>query len=162
MRSRIKYSFTYMMYFFEGTGIGQEFFSSRPQYGVPEPRTSRSNRFVRALFSMGGSNAPRPALSVPYVAGNAHGDSGWHSSNDLNFAFSGGTLECYFGPWRSMESLKKWNMWILFHKCWHHFQICIWAAPLPSQCFLMYAHFSWSAWSRSGSLTYCVALLFSL
>ena len=38
--------------------------SCRPQYGLIEPRISRSNCVVRALSSRGGSNAPRSALSV--------------------------------------------------------------------------------------------------
>ena len=42
-----------MIRVFERTGIGHEFFSSRPQYGILEPRISRSNRFVRAPSSRG-------------------------------------------------------------------------------------------------------------
>ena len=56
-----------MIRVFERTGIGQEFFSSRPQYGMIETGISRSNRFVRAPSSRGGSNAPHPVLSVPHL-----------------------------------------------------------------------------------------------
>ena len=47
--------------------FGQEFFSTRPQYRLLEAGISRSNRFVRAPSSRGGSNAPLPGLSVPYL-----------------------------------------------------------------------------------------------
>ena len=55
--------------FLVAQGFGQEFSSSWPQYGILEAGTCRSNRFVRAPFSGGGSNVPRPALSVPHLSG---------------------------------------------------------------------------------------------
>ena len=62
-----------MIRFFRGQGLGQEFFSSRPQYVILGTVISRSNRFVRAPSSGGGSNAPRLALSVPHLDVNADG-----------------------------------------------------------------------------------------
>ena len=56
-----------MILFLSEQGFGQEMFSSRPQYGSIETGLSRSNRLVRAPSSGGGSNAPRPALSVPHL-----------------------------------------------------------------------------------------------
>ena len=50
-----------MIHFFEGTGIGQELFSSRPHYGILGTGISRSNRFVRAP-----SSGPSPCL-IRYV-----------------------------------------------------------------------------------------------
>ena len=57
----------------EKLGIGKKLFAFRPQYGILEPRISWSNAFVRALSSRGGSNAPRPSLSVSYLAVNTYG-----------------------------------------------------------------------------------------
>ena len=65
-----------MIRVFERTEIGQEFFSSRPQYAIFETGISGSNRFVRASSPRGGSNAPHPALSVPHLDANAYGGSG--------------------------------------------------------------------------------------
>ena len=59
--------------FLEGTGFGQDFFSSRPQYGVLGSGISRSNRFVRTPSSGVGSNASRPALSFPHLNVKADG-----------------------------------------------------------------------------------------
>ena len=53
-----------MILFLTQQEFGQEFFLSRPQYGILGTGSSGSNRFVRALSSGGGSNAPHPALSV--------------------------------------------------------------------------------------------------
>ena len=53
--------------------FGQEVLSSRPQYGMLGTGIFRSNRFVRAPSSGGGSNAPRPALSVRHLDVNADG-----------------------------------------------------------------------------------------
>ena len=49
------------------------FFSSRHRYGMLATAIARSNRFVRAPSSGGGSNAPRPALSVRHLDVNADG-----------------------------------------------------------------------------------------
>ena len=46
---------------------------STSQYGIIETGISRSNRFVRALSSGGGSNAPRPVLSVRTWPGSGMG-----------------------------------------------------------------------------------------
>lgn len=59
-----------MIYEIEKAGIGKSFVSFPPQYEVLKPRFFR---FVRVLSSMGGSNAPPPALSIPYLAVNAYG-----------------------------------------------------------------------------------------
>ena len=56
-----------------GQGFGREFFSSRPQCGILETGIPRSNRFIRAPSSGGGSNAPRPAVFVPHLAGIGYG-----------------------------------------------------------------------------------------
>ena len=61
------YTLYRMILFFRGQEFIQEFYSSRPQYGILAAGISRSNRFVRAPSSGGGSNAPRPALSVPHL-----------------------------------------------------------------------------------------------
>ena len=52
-------------------GFSQDFFSSRPHYAILGNWNSRSNSFVRAPSLGGGSNAPRPAVSVPHLDVNA-------------------------------------------------------------------------------------------
>ena len=64
--------YTYMIiHVFDGAGVWSGVFSSRPQYGILGTRVSRSNHFVRAPSSGGGSNAPRPALFVLHLDVNA-------------------------------------------------------------------------------------------
>ena len=88
-----------MIFFFRGQGFGPEFFSSRPQYGIQYINNDSfvlggrdlvrsffrlalsmgfsklellgQNLYVRAPSSGGGSNAPRPAVSVPRLDVNA-------------------------------------------------------------------------------------------
>ena len=57
------------IYSFSFFKFGQEFFLSQLQYGILGTGISQSNRFVRVPSSDGGSNAPRPAVSVPHLAG---------------------------------------------------------------------------------------------
>ena len=59
----------YYHYFFRGFGLVFFFVSA----SVCDSRNynSRSNSFVRAPSSGGGSNAPRPAVSVPHLDVNA-------------------------------------------------------------------------------------------
>ena len=62
------------MYEFEKTGIGKEFF-----FGSASVWDSRTFKFLGQIasfercLSWGGSNAPRPALYVMYLASNAYG-----------------------------------------------------------------------------------------
>ena len=50
-------------------GFGQEFFPVSASVCDSRNRNSRSNNFVRAPSSGDGPNAPRPAVSVPHLAG---------------------------------------------------------------------------------------------
>ena len=52
-----------------GRGFGPEFFSVSASVCDSRNWNSRSNSFARAPSSGGGSNAPRPAISVPHLAG---------------------------------------------------------------------------------------------
>ena len=55
-------------YFFRGDrDFVRSLVSFRSQYGIPGTGFFRSNRFVRAPSSGGGSNAPHRALSVPHL-----------------------------------------------------------------------------------------------
>ena len=65
------YLYIYNVFFSRGQEFGQEFFSSRPQHGILGTGIYRSNRFVRAPSSGGGSNAPRSALSILHLDVNA-------------------------------------------------------------------------------------------
>ena len=58
---------------FDGTGIRSKGFfrSGLSTYVIIETVISRSNRFVRAPFSGGGSNASHSAFSVPHLDVNA-------------------------------------------------------------------------------------------
>ena len=89
-----------MILFFRGQEFIQEFYSSRPQYGILAAGISRSNRFVRAPSSGGGSNAPRPALSVPHLEVDA--DRGWarQATNCKNVVLWGGNIEASVVSWR--------------------------------------------------------------
>ena len=88
-----------MTYFFREQEFDQDFFSSRPQYGILGTRISGSNRFVRAPSSGGGSNAPRPALSVLHLDVNA--DRRWarQARSCKNVVFWGGDLEASVVSW---------------------------------------------------------------
>ena len=55
--------------FFEG--FGQDFFFVSASVCDSRDWNSRSNSFVRAPSSGGGSNAPRPAVSIPHLDVNA-------------------------------------------------------------------------------------------
>ena len=50
-------------------GFGQDFFFVSTSVCDSRNWNSRSNSFVRAPSSAGGSNAPRPAVSVAHLAG---------------------------------------------------------------------------------------------
>ena len=54
-------------------GFGQEFFLISAEVCDSRNWNSRSNSFVRAPPSGGGSKAPRPAVSVPHIDVNADG-----------------------------------------------------------------------------------------
>ena len=63
-----KYKYIYVHFFF--LGFGQEVFSGSASVCDSRKKwKSRSNSFVRASSSGGGSNAPRPAESVPHLGG---------------------------------------------------------------------------------------------
>ena len=61
-------------FFWRDRYLARSVFQSRPQYVILETRILyRSNRFVRAPSSGGGSNAPRLASSIPHLDVNADG-----------------------------------------------------------------------------------------
>ena len=68
---QFKYMYLYDHSFFRG--FGQEFFFVSASVCDSRNWNSQSNSFVRAPSSGGGSNAPRPAVSVPHLDVNADG-----------------------------------------------------------------------------------------
>ena len=98
-------------------GFGQEFvFVSAP---VLDSRNwnSRSNRFVLPPSSGGGSNAPRPALSVPHLDGNAGGCRARQARSRKNIACRGWIPEILVLSSR-LQRLDALQIW-------HHFQTVV-------------------------------------
>ena len=82
-----------------------------------------SNRFVRAPSSGGGSNAPRPALSVLHLDVNA-GRRGTRQARSACFVvFRAVYARAILGSWR-MYLVGRKNQGAAFPN-WHHFQIGI-------------------------------------
>ena len=73
--------------------FGQEFFFVSASVCDSRNWNSRSNRFVRAPASGGGSNAPRPAVSVPHIDVNADGCRARQARSCKNTACRGGIPE---------------------------------------------------------------------
>ena len=114
------YKYVYDDSFFRG--FGQEFFSDSASVCDSRNWNSRSNSFVRAPSSGGGSNAPRPAVSVPHLAGIGWPGSGTWAERDKRE----GRKFLYFGRYMPelfldlgiyMQSLNEKNIWenIYFH-----------------------------------------------
>ena len=95
-----------MIRVYERTGIGQEFFSSRPQHGIIENGISRSNRFVRAPSSRGGSNAPHPVLSVSHLDVNVDGGRGRQARSGQKNVLWAVYARAILGSWQ-MQSLNE-------------------------------------------------------
>ena len=74
-------------------GFGEEFFFVSASVCDSWNWNSRSNSFVRALSSGGGSNAPRPAVSVPHLDVNAGGCRARQARSCKNIACRGGILD---------------------------------------------------------------------
>ena len=78
---------------------------------------SRPNSFVRAPPSGGGSNAPRPAVSVPHIDVNAHGCRARQAKSCKNTACRGGMSEILVASLclQRLDDLQNW----------HHFQMVL-------------------------------------
>ena len=76
---------------------------------------SRSNSFVRAPFSGGGSNAPRPAVSVPHLAG--IGYVGWarQARSAQIFVVRAVYARAIFGSWHIYAELQRKATWMGQH-----------------------------------------------
>ena len=74
-------------------GFGQEPFFVSAQVCDSRNWNSRSNIFARAPPSGGGSNAPRPAVSVPHIDVNADGCRARQARSSKNTACRAGISE---------------------------------------------------------------------
>ena len=96
LRSRcLKYIYIYVYNHSLFQGFGQEFFFVSAQVCNSRNWNSRSNSFVRAPALGGGSNAPRPAVSVPHIDVNADGCRARQARSCKNAACRGGFPEVF-------------------------------------------------------------------
>ena len=83
--------YIYDHYFFRG--FGQEFLSSRPQYAIPGTGILGQIASFERRLRGGGSNTPRPAVSVPHLDVNADGCRARQARSCKNIACRGGILD---------------------------------------------------------------------
>ena len=104
-----EHKYTYDHSFF--WGFGQEFFFVSASVCDSRNWNSRSNIFVRALSSGGGSNAPRPAVSVPHLDVNAGGCRARQAESCKRIACRGGIPEILVVSSRlqRLDDLQNWH-----------------------------------------------------
>ena len=92
-------------------GFGQEFFFVSASVCHSRDWNSRSNSFVRAPSSGGGSNAPRPAVSVPHIDVNADGCQAIHARSCKSIACRGGIPEILVvsSSLQRLDDLQNWH-----------------------------------------------------
>ena len=116
--------------------FGQEIFFVSASVCDSRNRNSRSNRFVRAPSSGGGSNAPRPAVSVPHLDVNADGCRARQARSCKNIACRGRIPEILvvFSRLQCLDDLQNWHHFQTVGSCYCKcFEFC--GSILSNVCF---------------------------